>query len=160
MVHTSHSKVGALRNGDVSFEADFVDAVATDTQQGATSCVVPSGLVFAPQLGNHGVESEPARIARRCAAASAVRPIVQVVVDPIEVENAQAHVGARYRHLIGRRVIPAEPFVVGEEVGLTSKNVLGNDGAATGSAKAVVVKTGERCARKIVLESVRIEMVI
>ena len=76
------------------------------------------------------------------------------------MKDAISHVRRRDGLLEGYRVIPAESLVVSKEIGLSAQNVLRDDRAATRSAEAVVVITGQRCAAEIVVKRVCVEIIV
>jgi hypothetical protein len=58
------------------------------------------------------------------------------------------------------RVIPAEAFVVGEEIGLSPENVLRNDGTPAGCAEPIVVIAGKWRSGGIVVPRVCAKVII
>src|SRR5215475_4183578 len=62
VVETGDTKVGSLRKRDVGFEADFVNAVATSTDQVTATGIIAGGLIGIPHLLDERVDAKSTRI--------------------------------------------------------------------------------------------------
>src|SRR2546423_9320102 len=138
VVQARHSEVRSLGKTHVGLEPYFVNAIAATTEQGAAARVIPGRFKAVPHLLDQGIDPEMARIASGASTGAAVGPGIQIVIYTTKGEDTGAHISAGNRPLIGLRVVPAEAFVVGKEIGFSSENVLLNDGAATSCAKPIV----------------------
>ena len=85
---------------------------------------------------------------------------IQVVVGAAEVEQTGAHGVSRDGAIDGFAVGPTEALIVGEEVGFSAEDFLGDDRTAGGGAEARVVEAGNGRAGGVVVERVRGPVVV
>ena len=153
VVDTDHTEIRPDRCQDVADKALNVDMIAEVRE------VVRQRLEVRPNLLNGGVEPQPTRVAGTALAGGQGHKVrwVEVVRHAADGDDSLAQGGGRNGALKcgGQRV--AKPFVISEEIRFPSKHV-GQDWAAPGSAKAILVGGGFGLSIEVVIPGVRPEV--